>query len=141
MQGLFLRLCSGGGVSVHGSRGVGSVANRAVCVSLIGESPSRAREHWAQLQPVPVEWGAFCALCCTRGKQRKAAHSDAVPFFGPRHFPFLCIGVVSTLPPPPPGNVYCFRHSREVLLFGYFQGSSRGTCILRPRIEVLIGLT
>lgn len=101
MQGLFLRLCSGGGVSVHGSRGVGSVANRAVCVSLIGESPSRAREHWAQLQPVPVEWGAFCALCCTRGKQRKAAHSDAVPFFGPRHFPFLCIGVVSTLPPPP----------------------------------------
>lgn len=46
--------------------------------------------------------GARFVRCAVPGvnKQRKAAHSDAVPFFGPRHFPFLCIGVVSTLPTP-----------------------------------------
>lgn len=59
---LFFRLRSGDGVSVHGSCGVGGVANRGVCVSLIGESPSGAREHRARLQPVPEEWGALCAL-------------------------------------------------------------------------------
>lgn len=85
--------------------------------------------------------GARFVRCAVPGVNKEKPHIAMQCRFSDQGIFLSSVSVLFQLFPPPPGNVYCFRHSREVLLFGYFQGSSRGTCILRPRIEVLIGLT
>lgn len=100
----------------------------SLCVFLRGGSSFVANAYGPSSDLCLSDGARFvCSAALRINKETKHARNDAMPFFGPRHFPLFLIGVVSSAPP---NNAYRFSHGREVILFGDSQRSSRSTVIL-----------